>query len=109
MMAETGQDDQASGSIGIILTASALVLILASNLIDIGRFHTSLEKATAQQETTLVSTRKAEAQLDSLAKGVQALAAAGNPNARAIVDALARSGVQISARDNSGAANPPTG
>ncbi len=91
------ESPSASRGIGSILTATALVLVLGSNLLDINRVHVSLQSVQAQQLTQIETARKAEAQLDSLAKGLQSLAAAGNPNAQAVVDALARNGVQINA------------
>ena len=81
------------------LTAGALALVLASNVFDQRRAHEEMEKAVASQAKTLEGSAKIEAQLDALAKGVQGLAAAGNPNARGIIDVLAKNGVNI----NSGA------
>jgi hypothetical protein len=65
-----------------ICTAAALVLMLGSNLVDIGRVHDALLKARGQQQVNLEVSKRAETQLDALAKGTKALADAGNPNAR---------------------------
>ena len=81
----------------MICTAGAVALVLVSNLIDIGRFHDSLVEARKQQVVGLDNTRRAEVQLDALAKGTQALADQGNPNARAILAVLRQNGVQINA------------
>lgn len=86
-----------TASIGFLCTATAVVLLLGSNLVDIGRFHDALTKAQTQQEANLATVTRAEAQLDSLAKGTQALAEAGNPNAQAILGVLRQNGVQINA------------
>ena len=86
-------------SLGAALTAGALALVLASNLFDQMRAHDEMEKAVAAQAKALEGSAKVETQLDALAKGVQGLAASGNTNARAIVDVLAKNGVNI----NSGA------
>lgn len=90
-----------SGKSGLAasLTAGALVIVLASNLFDQRRAHEEMEKAVESQAKAVEGSAKIETQLDALAKGVQALAASGNPNARAIVDVLAKNGVNI----NSGA------
>jgi hypothetical protein len=77
------------------LTAGALVIVLASNVFDQRRAHVEMTKAVEAQAKSLEGGAKVEAQLDALAKGVQGLAAGGNPNARAIVDVLAKNGVNI--------------
>ena len=77
------------------LTAGALVIVLASNLLDQRRAHEAMEKAVESQAKALEGSAKIETQLDALAKGVQGLAASGNPNARAIIDLLAKNGVNI--------------
>jgi hypothetical protein len=78
--------------------AGALCLALASNLIDLQRGATALTKLGKEQTDALVVARKGEAQLNALAKGVQQLAVAGNPNAQAIVATLQRNGIQINAK-----------
>lgn len=83
--------------IGVICTAAALVLLLVSSLVDIGRFHTSLTAAKAQQAVAIETSSRAEKQLDALAKGTQALADGGNANARAILGVLRANGVQVNA------------
>ena len=80
-----------------ICTAGAVVLVLVSNLVDIGRFHDSLAEARRQQAASLESMHRAEAQLDGLAKGTQALADQGNPNARQILAVLRQNGIQVKA------------
>ena len=89
VMARGGMD------IGVTCTAAAVVLVLVSNLLDIGRFHTSLLATQAQQTAGLATTGRAEAQLEALAKGTQALADAGNPNATSVLAVLRQNGVQI--------------
>jgi hypothetical protein len=86
-----------SGNLGIVCTAAAVVLVLGSNLVDIGRFHDALTKTQVQQQISLQGANRAEAQLDALAKGTKALADAGNPNARATLVVLRQNGVQINA------------
>ncbi len=83
---------------GAICTAAALALVLASNLIDIGRFHASLIEARKQQAASLAAATRVETQLDALAKGTQALADGGNANARAILVTLRQNGVRIHAK-----------
>lgn len=92
-------------SIGILGTAAAVVLLLGSNLVDIGRFHEALTKAQVQQQINLETATRAETQLDALAKGTQALANAGNPNASAILGVLRQNGIQV----NAGAGRPGSG
>ena len=86
-----------SGKSGLAasLTAGALAIVLASNLFDQWSAHEALEKALESQAKALEGSAKIEAQIDALAKGVQALSASGNPNARAIVDVLAKNGIKI--------------
>lgn len=78
-----------------ICTTAAVVLVLASNLVDIGRIHDALLKTQEQQKANLEVSARAEAQLDALAKGTKALADSGNPNARAILAVLRQNGVQV--------------
>lgn len=85
------------GQLGSVLAALALIIVLVSNLFDLNRFHASLQAARAQQTEALATTAKAEAQLDSLARGVQGLAAGGNTNAQAVMAVLASNGVRINA------------
>jgi DNA-binding phage protein len=80
-----------------ICTAAALVLMLGSNLVDIGRVHDALLKTRGQQQVNLGVSKRAETQLDALAKGTKALADAGNPNARAILGVLKQNGIQVNA------------
>ncbi len=82
-------------NIGVALTAIALCLVLASNLTDLARGKDQLNQLITRQETTLKTTSKAEAQLDSLARGVQQLATGGNANAQKIVAVLQTNGVHI--------------
>lgn len=93
-----------AANLGILCTAAAVVLVLGSNLVDISRFHTALTKAQVQQQISLEAATRAETQLDALAKGTQALAEAGNPNARAILGVLRQNGIQVNA--GAGAAAP---
>ena len=82
-------------NIGVALTAIALCLVLASNLTDLARGKDQLNQLITRQETTLKATGKAEAQLDSLARGVQQLATGGDANAQKIVAILQTNGVHI--------------
>ena len=81
--------------IAVVLTAGALCLVLASNLTDLARGKAQLNQLISRQETTLKTTAKAEGQLDALARGVQQLAASGNPNAQKILTVLQANGVHI--------------
>ena len=96
------------GNIGVICTAAALVLLLASSLVDIGRFHTALTAAKTEQTAAVATSARAEAQLDALAKGTQALADGGNANARAILGVLGANGIQINASANANASAAPS-
>jgi hypothetical protein len=87
-----------SGAWATIAIAAALCLVLASSLIDIQRGAAALAKLDKEQAQGLVVAQKGEAQLNALAKGVQQLAVAGNPNAQAIVAVLQRNGIQINAK-----------
>lgn len=90
-------------SIGVLCTAAAVVLLLGSNLVDISRFYTALSDAQVQQQINLETATRAETQLDALAKGTQALADAGNPNARAILGVLRQNGIRVNAGASSAA------
>jgi hypothetical protein len=74
---------------------AALSLILVSNIIDQQRAMTRLEKLDKEQAMTIANAKKAEAQLNTLAKGVQTLAAGGDANAAAVVAVLQRNGIKI--------------
>jgi hypothetical protein len=81
--------------IAVLLLSAALCLFLWSDLADLARGQIQLKQLIASQETTLKATTKAEAQLDSVARGIQQLAASGNPNAQKIVGVLHSNGVNI--------------
>ncbi len=81
--------------LGLPLTAGALCLFLASNLIDLGRTHSDLERIGKQQAVAIASDAKVQSQLDGLAKGTQQLALAGNANALKIIAILRQNGVNI--------------
>jgi hypothetical protein len=85
------------GNLGSGLTAAAVCVVLASGLGDMWRAHGEMKKAIDGQATALAASKKVETQLDGLAKGVQALAQAGNPNAQAIIAILKQNGVNINA------------
>jgi hypothetical protein len=74
---------------------AALSLILVSNIIDQQRAITRLEKLDKDQAMTVANGKKAEAQLNTLAKGVQTLATGGDANAAAVVAVLQRNGIKI--------------
>ncbi len=84
-----------TANLGVLCTAAAVILVLGSNLIDIGRFHQTMTRTRAQQQISLDNTGRAEKQLDSLAKGTKSLADAGNANAQAILNVLRQNGVQV--------------
>lgn len=96
-MSQESRLSPSSASIGVLCTAAAVVLVLGSNLVDIGRFHDAMTKTQVQQQVNLESASRAENQLDALAKGTKALADGGNPNAQAILGVLRQNGVQINA------------
>ena len=96
-MSEPGPMNAPAANIGILCTAAAVVIILASNLVDIGRFHEALGKTQTQQQINLQTAGRAEKQLDALAKGTKALADAGNPNAQAVLGVLRQNGVEVNA------------
>jgi hypothetical protein len=81
--------------LGPALTALALCVVLASTLADLHRGRDNLEKIAAQQAQGVRTDGKVQSQLESLAKGTQALASAGNPNAQRIVAILKQNGVNI--------------
>ncbi len=74
---------------------AALSLLLVSNIIDQQRAVVRLQKLDKDQATTIASARKAEDQLNTLAKGVQSLASGGDANAAAIMAILQRNGIKI--------------
>lgn len=85
-----------NNSLGLLLVAAALSVVLVSGLIDQRRLHGELEKAITAQATALEGTKKVELHLDGLAKGLRQLAQGGNPNAQRIVETLRQNGVNIS-------------
>jgi hypothetical protein len=82
---------------GTSLTALAFCILLISNLIDVSRAGSDMQKAREGQQAALVTGGKVESQLDALAGGTQSLAAAGNPNAQKIVAILRQNGININA------------
>lgn len=92
------QADTPRGTWASVAVTVSLCLVLASFLIDAQRANSALSKIDKAQTEAVAGTRKAEAQLNSLARGVQALANGGNANAAAIVALLQRNGVRINAK-----------
>ncbi len=87
-----------SGAIsGTTLTALALLILLASNLIGIARARDEMGRALERQDQLIAEGTKVEQQLEALAQGTRALADSGNPNARKIVDLLRQNGINIAA------------
>lgn len=84
-----------SNSLALVLLAAAVVVTQASYLVDIHRSGTQLEEALASQTKLLQGNKRAEAQLEALAKGVNQLARGGNANARRIVETLKQNGISI--------------
>ncbi len=84
-----------SNSIAIGVLALALIGTQISHLIDLRKTHAQLEAAMQSQNTAIANNRKAELQLDALAKGVNELAKSGNANAKRIVETLKQNGVSI--------------
>ena len=80
---------------GVVGIAVALIIVLIANLVEMQRIDTALLAAGKAQTAALTQAKKAEVQLNALARGTQALAAAGNPNAAAILAVLRQNGVQI--------------
>ena len=83
--------------LGMPMTAAAVLLILASNFVQLRHGHAELDANLASQSASLASGTRVERQLDALAKGTRALAQAGNPNAQRIVAILRDRGVSINA------------
>lgn len=81
--------------LGPLATTIALCIVLASTLADLHRGHDNLQKIAQQQAQRVKTDGKVQLQLESLAKGTQALASAGNPNAQRIVAVLKQNGVNI--------------
>lgn len=86
------------GTWAIIALTLSLCLVLGSFVIDSRRANSSLSKIDKDQTVALEAAGKAEGQLNSLARGVQALANGGNANAVAVVAVLQRNGVKINAK-----------
>lgn len=86
--------------IGLILIASAVSILLVSNLIDLRHTHAGLKTAAEAQRAALEGNKKVEIQLDALAKGVNDLARSGNANAAKIVATLKQNGINIKSADS---------
>lgn len=88
----------------------ALLLALAGlGALGMTTYQSALERQVLAQrvagsDAQVGEARRARAALDSLASATKALALAGNPNARALVDELQRRGVTIDAPKTSPAA-----
>ena len=85
----------ASGVVASLCLAAAFCLTLASSLTDQQRSIANLQKIQKEQIATTTAAHKAEDQLNTLAKGTQALANNGNANAAAVVAVLQRNGIKI--------------
>ncbi|MGI4880224.1 MAG: hypothetical protein ACRYG4_22370 [Janthinobacterium lividum] len=84
-----------STGLGTPFTAAAVVIILASNFVQLQQGHTELETVLANQANSFADGAKVDRQLDALAKGTQQLAQAGDPNAQRIVAILRAKGINI--------------
>ena len=86
---------QRSGMWATIALAAGLCLVFASSLIDVRRSNAALTAVDRQQVARLAVARRAENQLNALARGVEELVKGGNANAATVVDILNRNGIRI--------------
>lgn len=84
--------------LGLVMLAAGLLVVLASNLIDIVRAHGVLASSQTQITAAIAAGGKTESQLNTLASGTAALARSGNANAAAVIATMQRNGVNIADR-----------
>ena len=90
---------------GLVMLAAGVLVVLASNLVDVVRVHAALDASRTQITAAIAAGAKTEGQLNALAGGTASLARAGNANAAAVIAAMQRNGVNIA---DPGAANNPS-
>ena len=94
----TGDPDRPNGpwrDSGLAMLGAGVLIVLASNLVDIVRVHGALDASRTQIGTAIAAGGKTEAQLNALAAGTAALARGGNANAAAVIATMQRNGVNI--------------
>jgi hypothetical protein len=79
----------------VTILAVAFFAQLVEASIEAFRLRGSLVEQLARQEATIADANKVRNQLSTLISGTNALAAAGNANARAVLDELRRQGVKF--------------
>jgi len=82
---------------GTSLTAAALAILMAANLVSLVRARDEMTQARDRQEEMIAQGAKIESQLESLGRDTRALADAGNGNARKVIEILGQNGININA------------
>lgn len=79
----------------VLLALVSLLLSSGFQTIQLFEEGSNLRSARASQEKVFENAQKMRAQLDAIASGTARLAAAGNPRAKQVVDALRARGITI--------------
>ncbi|MDQ2697118.1 MAG: hypothetical protein M3Z21_17410 [Pseudomonadota bacterium] len=79
----------------LALLGSALLLLVGFQTVQLAGERATLREILERQTAPLQEAQKLRAQLDSIAGKTAELAAAGNPNARRLLDELSRRGITI--------------
>lgn len=107
MTGDPGRPDGPWRDGGLVMLAAGVLIVLASNLVDIVRAHGALDTSRTQIGAAIAAGNKTEAQLNALAAGTAALARAGNANAAAVIATMQRNGVNIADPGATDAGHPP--
>jgi len=86
-----------AGGIALVLLVVSMFLDVAFRSIELTEERRSLHEQHDLQDTPVAAAAKLHRQVDLLAAGVAELAAAGDDNAKAIVEEMRRQGVNLAA------------
>ena len=86
-------------NLALLVTQLALALLLVNEIVQLSSANDKLTAMLDRQQANGGVIKRINAQLDSLARGTQALAQGGNPQAARIVDQLAQNGIRINNRN----------
>lgn len=99
--ASSARDTGASPFVPLLLLALAVVGSFAFATSQLIAERNRLDQTLAAQQASVDASGRVRVAMDSLATQTRRLADAGNPNARAIVDQLARLGITINVKQGS--------
>ena len=86
-----------AGNISLVLVVVTMLLLVVFQTVEVVQAHVSLTELRDTQEAPMQEAVRVKQQFEVLSSGVAELAAAGNGNARSVVEAMRNEGVTLPA------------